>query len=64
MGEAGELTGVEMADGNAVITITVNEQLFNIDALKANPDLLHRTLVQNFCNPTDDMKALFDELRR
>lgn len=64
MGEAGELTGVEMADGNAVITITVNEQLFNIDAIKANPDLLHHTLVQNFRNPTDDMKALFGELRR
>ncbi|MBQ6097485.1 MAG: hypothetical protein IJK99_07025 [Bacteroidales bacterium] len=64
MGEAGEMTGVELKDGNAVVKMTVNEEIFSIEALKANPELLHSAHVLNFSNPTDEMKEFIDELRR
>lgn len=62
-GVMGEMTCVEMQDGNVVVTLRVDDNRLNIEALSANPELLHQTVVTSFNNPTDDMKDLVNELK-
>ena len=62
--DIGEVTSAEVKDGNVVVKMTVNEQFCNIEGLKANPDILHQSLIESFMHPTDDMKELVEELKR
>ena len=62
-GVMGEMTRVEMQNGNVVVTLHVDDNMLNIEALSANPELLHQTVVTSFNNPTDDMKDLVNELK-
>ena len=64
VGELGEMASAGIEDGNVVITILINEDVFNIDGLEAHPDVLHQSVLQGFRNPTDDMKELLNELKR
>ena len=62
-GEIGDMLSAEIAEGNVIITMEINEGYMNIDALDANPELLRQSLIEGFRNPTDDMKSLLDELK-
>lgn len=63
-GVIGEVTGFEIEDNNVLVTLMVNENILNVEALKSNPDLMHNNIMIGFQNPTPEMEELVDELRR
>lgn len=62
MGMLGELTSIELEDGNVVFYCSVNENVVNIDFLNENPDMMKRNAAMMFKNPTGDIKKMFDAL--
>lgn len=62
-GELGEVTGAEVKEEGAVFTLMVDETVFNIDALNSNPDIIRQSLLESLKNPSDEVKALVDELK-
>lgn len=50
MGTLGEMTSFEYKDGNVIMSHNVNEDIVNIDALQANPDLMRQTALTMFTN--------------
>lgn len=50
MGTVGEMTSFEYKDGNVIMSYNVNEDIVNIDALQANPDLMRQTALTMFTN--------------
>ena len=62
MGTMGEVTSIELEDGNVVFNYSVNENIVNIDFLNENPDMMKRNAAIMFKNPTGDIKVMFDAL--
>lgn len=62
MGTLGEVTSIELEDGNVVFNYSVNENVVNIDFLNENPDMMKRNAAMMFKNPTGDIKMMFDAL--
>ena len=62
MGTLGEVTSIELEDGNVVFSYSVNENFVNIDFLNENPEMMKRNAVMMFKNPTGDIKTLFEAL--
>lgn len=62
MGTLGEVTSIELEDGNVVFNYSVNESVVNIDFLNENPKMMKRNAVMMFKNPTGDIKTMFEAL--
>lgn len=64
IGMVGEMTDFDIEGNNLLIEARVNETMVNIDALKANPQLMHENMVSmitNSSNPSLDMLVGFLE---
>lgn len=48
MGTIGEVTSIELEDGNVVFNYSVNENVVNIDFLNENPDMMKRNAAMMF----------------
>ncbi len=63
MGAIGEMTGFEYKDGNVVMSYDVHENIVNIDALKANPDLMKQSALTMFSNSdTEGTQNLLNDM--
>ena len=64
LGMVGDMTEIAIRQGCLEFTATVDDDLINIEALKANPELLKESMQQMFLNKNKDgnMKILMDEL--
>ena len=64
LGEVGVMTGAELVGDNVIITCEMNEDLFNVVALKGHEALLKQNMKSVFQNPTDDVVALLEDLKK
>lgn len=64
MGSIGEITSVEIVDGNALCNLMIDEQYMNIQALKDNVEVLRQNILTSFMNPSKEMADLITELKR
>jgi len=60
----GTVTGAKLDGDNVVITVSMNEEFFNIKTLQDNEDLLMMNLRNILSSPTADTEALLDELEK
>lgn len=62
MGTFGEVTSIELEDGNVVFNYSVNEDIVNIDFINENPDMMKHNTAMMLNNHTGGKNALFDAL--
>ena len=62
LGMTGDMTKAAINDGCLEFTAIVDESIINIDALKANPELLKENIQQMFLNRDENMNILMEEL--
>lgn len=62
LGMVGEMTEISINQSCLEFTATVDEDIINIEALKANPELLKENMRQLILNPDRNMKIVIDEL--
>jgi hypothetical protein len=60
MGAAGDLESIDYEDGMVVYTLAINEQMANIAAMRENPEVMKRTVISNFINPSPELKVMHD----
>ena len=60
MGAAGDIESIEYEDGVVTYTLALDEQLSNLKAMSENPDVVKRTVMTNFANPSSELKAMHD----
>ena len=63
-GDIGDMVSAELQGDMVIVTMNMNESVFNIDALQKNPDLIKTSLVEMLKNPTEDIKTMIDELKK
>lgn len=62
MGTLGEVTSIELEDGNVVFNYSVNENIVNIDFLNENPDLIKQNAAMMFKNQSGEMRKMFEAI--
>ena len=62
LGYVGKIDGARCEDGNLTMTVTINEDYANMEALKDAPELMKTGVVEMCRNATGDMKALINLL--
>lgn len=60
MGEAGKITKITYDGENVVYNFSLNEEMANIKALKANPESIKLSMKTMFQNPSSDVKKMFN----
>lgn len=63
-GEFGSVTGARLDGDNVILTMLINEDFFNIEALQNNGDMLKNSVMQMLSNPTDDMQLMIDFMKK
>lgn len=63
-GVVGDVTGARLEGKNVVVSMSIDEEYFDIDGLQDNDALLKSSILQMFNSQSDDFKSMLDILKK